>query len=301
MIENWEFAPVLRVSIERSGLSLAEICQRLRSFGHVLSPAALSTWQSGRRQPDPVRSLGILAALEGVLDQPPDALLDLLRSSRPRGRSLRHTEIADFLPEPGPLRRAYSELGFASASSFPHERFVHQSLILDAASPVQVVTFQIMVRALLEGPCRFPAVQQFELTEPNVEPQVVPLEGCSVGQRMVWPQERTYGTEILIDRHLESGQQAFFSYQIRFPVAAREINVVNYALPRRSQDFMVEAEFRGLLPQRCERIWIVDGRRGGQEESTPIRLGAGHRLQAAESGFWPGMLGLRWQWPDDEA
>lgn len=64
---------------------------------------------------------------------------------------------------------------------------------------------------------------------------------------------------------------------------------------------MVEAEFRGLLPQRCEQIWIVGGGQGGQEESASIRLGAGHRLQAAESGFGPGMLGLRWQWPDDGA
>src|SRR5699024_1780950 len=94
-----------------------------------ISPAALSTWQSGRRQPDPVRSLEVLAGLETVLDLSPDALQDLLRKPRPRGRSLRHTEIADFLPEPGPLRTAFSELGFTSAHSFPHERFVHLSLL----------------------------------------------------------------------------------------------------------------------------------------------------------------------------
>src|SRR5690625_6555183 len=41
----------------------------------------------------------LFRSLETVLDLSPDALQDLLREPRPRGRSLRHTEIADFLPE----------------------------------------------------------------------------------------------------------------------------------------------------------------------------------------------------------
>lgn len=296
MTGNDQFARSLRATIERSGLSLAEISHRLRSFGHVISPAALSTWQSGRRQPDPVRSLEVLAGLETVLDLSPDALQDLLREPRPRGRSLRHTEIADFLPEPGPLRTAFSELGFTSAHSFPHERFVHLSLLADSSRPMQVVTFQVMVRALEDGPCRVPAVQQAGEEEPNEQPEVVALEGCTVGRRLAWPEDRTYGTEILVSRYLEAGQQAFFSYRIHFPMPARNVTVVTYALSRRAQDFMVEAEFRGERPQRCEQFRIVDG---GQEESEPVRWGAGNRIQTAESGFGPGKLGLRWQWPEE--
>lgn len=296
MGENGAFAPALRAIIEHSGFSLAEISQRMRSLGHVVSPAALSTWQSGRRQPDPVRSLGLLAGLETVLNQPPDSLLDLLRSPRPRGRSLRHTEVADFLPGSAAFRRAYSELGFSTPSSFPHERFVHESLIVDASRPVQVVTFQIMVRALEEGPCRFPSVQHFTPDEPNIEPEVIAREGCTVGRRLAWPEARTYASEILIERYLEPGQQAFFSFEIHFHASFRDVTMVNYALPRRSRDFMIEAKFGGpLRPEHCERIWLVDD---GHEQTRPAQLGADNRIQTAESGFGPGMLGLRWQWPD---
>lgn len=299
MAEDDEFAASLRTAIERSGMSLTEITHRLRSFGHVVTPAALSTWQQGRRKPDPVRSFEILASLETVLDQPPDALLELARAPHPRGRAMRHTEVAAFVPDSEPLRRAYAELGFIAESSFPHERFVHELLVIDSESSVQVLTFQIMVRALVDGPCRFPAAQQFTPEEPNVEPRIVPLEGCSVARRLAWPEDRTYATELLINPYLEAGQQAFFSFQIHFRAEARDVLEVNYALPRRSQDFMVEAEFRGpLRPVDCEQYRHTGG---GREESAPVRLHRGALLQAAVSGFGPGMLGLRWRWPEDRA
>lgn len=296
MAEDEGIAAALRSAIARSGLSLTEITHRLRSVGHVVSPAALSAWQQGRRKPDPVRSLGILASLETVLDQPPDALLELARAPRPRGRSLRHTEVAAFVPDSEPLRRAYAELDFTTVASFPHERFVHVSLVLDGESSVQVVTFQVMVRALVDGVCRIPAAQQFTSEEPNVEPRVIPLEGCSVGRRLAWPEDRTYATELVVNRYLEVGQQAFFSFQVHFRSEARGIRDVNYAVPRRAPDFMVEARFRGpLVPVDCEQFRRADGDR---EDSAPVRLNRDRLLQAAASDFGPGMLGLRWQWPE---
>src|SRR5699024_6683380 len=176
-------------------LALAEISQRLRGRGRPVSPASLSYWQSGRSRPAGATSLGALAALEEVLGAPPDALLNLVQSPRPRGRAMRHAEISEFIPESAPIRDALAELGFASTESAPHERFIHERMVVDSRRSVQVATFRLMVRALRDGSCGVPTVHQLAPDEPNIAPLVTPLDGCHLGQSLAWPDRRTYGSQ----------------------------------------------------------------------------------------------------------
>ncbi|WP_262414467.1 hypothetical protein [Streptomyces sp. ST1015] len=68
------FHEELRAAIAASGLSLDRIHERLRLRGVPVSAATLSSWQSGRHQPERRRSLSALAVLEDVLSLPPASL-----------------------------------------------------------------------------------------------------------------------------------------------------------------------------------------------------------------------------------
>src|SRR3954470_12026440 len=83
-----QFAEALRSAIRSSGLSLDRIQARLRARGTPVSIAALSYWQSGKRQPERNDSLTALAELETILKLPAGSLLALLPPPRPRGKQV---------------------------------------------------------------------------------------------------------------------------------------------------------------------------------------------------------------------
>ena len=293
-----EFSSALRSAIGRSGLSLGQISHQLRSRGRPVSVSSISHWQSGRSRPDGPQSLGALAAMEEILGEAPGNLMNRVGPPRQRGRAAQHSEISDFVPASDEVRDALATLGFTAPEDYPHERFVHQLSVIDGTASVQTTTSRIMVRALREGKGRLPAVQVLDENEPNVPPRVIPLEGCSIGRTLAWPERRTYGTEILIDGHLEAGQQAVLAYRMEMTAEEKSVRGMFYTVPRRAHDIMLEIEFRGPgPPQGCERY-----RRNADGESVlPVRLDANDRIQVAESSFGPGLLGLRWGWEDDEA
>lgn len=294
MVGSDEFAVALRTAIGHSGMSLSEIAQRLRGRGRGVSVASLSHWQSGRSLPESPNSLGALAALEELLGQSPDDLMGLLRAPRPRGRAMQHAEITDFIPESVPIRDALEELGFGAPETRPHERFVHERLVVDSSRSWQVATFLTMVRALEDGPCRLPSVTQLAPDEPNLAPEVTALSGCTLGRRLAWPDRRTYATEIVVDGAMEAGQQAVLGFQVAYRAASPFMTEATYAVPRRAHDLMIEVEFRGPeMPIHCERYQ----RTAAGEVSAGVRRDLVDRIQVAESGFGPGMLGLRWEWP----
>src|SRR5699024_10903803 len=144
--------------------------------------------------------------------------------------------------------------------------------------------------------CRLPAVYVLEPTEPNVAPHFVPLEGCSIGRRVVWPEQRAYGVELRVDGRLDAGQVVSFAYRVELSAQATDMTAVVYSLPRRANDVLIEAEFRGdRRPVDCRRYQRTEA----GETTAAVRLDRRDRLQVSEARFGPGTLGLRWAWEDD--
>ncbi|MDX3593375.1 helix-turn-helix transcriptional regulator [Streptomyces sp. ID03-2B] len=81
------FPGVLREALNRRGLSLERVSERLRVRGITISQATLSSWQRGRSQPERARSLRAVEVLEEILELPAGALRSLLGPRRPRGRT----------------------------------------------------------------------------------------------------------------------------------------------------------------------------------------------------------------------
>ncbi|MGP5921029.1 helix-turn-helix domain-containing protein [Brachybacterium alimentarium] len=297
--DEGEFARTLRAEIERSGLSLTQISQRLRARGRTVSVATLSNWQSARSIPGSESSLGVVAALEDLLGFAPDSFADLIGSPRLTGRAVRGTRFVGRRGSKEVFRDALTALGFGSSERYAHERVFHQLAIIDSSQDIQQFTSRITVRALESGVCRLPAVHVLDESEPNVAPNYVALEGCTVGRQVAWPERRTYGVEFLIDGILNAGQVASFAYRVEMHAKARDVAGTFYSLARRAHDVLLEAEFRGaekpLYYERYRRTEVA-------ESVVPVRLDQRDRVQLVESRFGPGSFGLRWVWgdPDDD-
>lgn len=287
------FAEVLRAAIEHSGLSLTVISQRLRARHRPVSVATLSNWQSGRSLPGGEQSLGVVAALEEMLGRPPDSLADLVGAPRMRGRAVQATSFPGRRTSREVFRDALVELGFATPQQYAHERVVQQLAVIDSTSDVQRFDSRVTVRALETGICRLPAVHVLSPGEPNIAPQYIPLEGCSVGKRVVWPERRAYGVELRLDGHLDAGQVATFAYRVEMAAQATDLTAAMYSVPRRANDVLLEVEFRGdRRPMDCERFRRTEA----GESVTAVRLDRRDRLQISEARFGPGTFGLRWAW-----
>jgi transcriptional regulator with XRE-family HTH domain len=291
------FARELRAAIERSGLSLTVISQRLRARHRPVSVATLSNWQSGRSLPGGEQSLGVVAALEELLGRPPDSLADLVGAPRLRGRGAQPTSFLGRRNSKEVFREALQELGFTSAQEYAHERVFHQFVAIDSTREVQRFDSRLTVRALESGVCRLPAVHVLDPSEPNVAPEYTALEGCSIGRRVVWPERRAYGVELLVDGSFDAGQVATFSYRVDMRAEATDLTGALYSLPRRANDVLIEVEFRGdRRPVGYERYRRTEA----GESITPVRLDRRERLQLSEARFGPGTLGLRWSWGDED-
>src|SRR5699024_10966850 len=130
----------------------------------------------------------------------------------------------------------------------------------------------------------------------NVAPHFVPLEGCSIGRRVVWPEQRVYGVELRVDGRLDAGQVVSFAYRVELSAQATDMTAVVYSLPRRANDVLIEAEFRGdRRPVDCQRYQRTEA----GETTAAVRLDRRDRLQVSAARFGPGRLGLRWAWEDD--
>ena len=221
--EHERFAPELRAAIERSGLTLTAISQRLRARNRPVSVATLSNWQSGRSLPGGGQSLGVVAALEELLGRPPDSLADLVGGPRLQGRAVQEVSFVGRPTSREVFREALEELGFAGAQEYAHERVIHQLAIIDSTQSVQRIEHRMMVRALESGICRLPAVHVLGATEPNIAPRYIPTEGCTIGRRVAWPRRRAYGVEFLLDGRLDAGQVATFAYRVEMHAAATDV------------------------------------------------------------------------------
>lgn len=294
--EDEKFATELRRAIEQSGLTLTAISQRLRARHRPVSVATLSNWQSGRSLPGGEQSLGVVAALEELLGHPPDSLADLVGGPRLRGRTVRPTSFLGHRSSRQVFHDALRELGFSSPQQYAHERVMHQLATIDSSRSVQTVDFRVLVRTLESGVCRLPAVYVLESTEPNIAPRFVPIDGCSIGRRVVWPEQRVYGVELQVDGRLDAGQVASFAYRVELSARATDMKALVYSLPRRANDVLIEVEFRGdRRPVDCERYQRTEA----GESTTAVRLDHRDRLQVSEARYGPGTLGLRWAWEEE--
>ncbi|MDO5662732.1 MAG: hypothetical protein Q4G40_08560 [Brachybacterium sp.] len=292
-----QFSSALRDAISRSGLTLSRLRDRLAHHGVVVSVASLSSWQSGHRHPERESSLDAVAALEDILGEEPGSLQGLLGPARVSKRPLNKDDLDLWVPRQGGAREALVALGFTRSEDLPHEIFVHEFVQVDLVTGDLTITMQIMVRALQDGPCRFPSIHVFDEPGPVVEPSFTPIYGCEIDARLHLPHKRTFGAAVCVDGPMEAGQLAMFSFRIDLVTDPMTVDAIEYAVLRRARDVFLEVEFTGTR-HGVDAVRYLHERKERQE--SPVRLDVRNRIQNSASSFGPGRVGLRWGWPTME-
>lgn len=77
------FAERLGQAIDRSGLSVTRISERLARQGKRCSPTTLNSWRQGRSSPKRGESMKVVALLEDILRVPPGYLKQAVEQHSP--------------------------------------------------------------------------------------------------------------------------------------------------------------------------------------------------------------------------
>jgi len=128
MGDDEDFAEALRAAIEKRGVTLQWLHDRLRGLGRPVSVATLSYWRSGRSRPEHQTSLDALELLEELLRLPPGHLESRLGPPR-RGRPIGpNSPLAQIDPR---LRDALASIGYPEDFTGVREVSAHLTFDVD--------------------------------------------------------------------------------------------------------------------------------------------------------------------------
>ncbi|GAA1230527.1 hypothetical protein GCM10009665_21150 [Kitasatospora nipponensis] len=287
------FPAALRVAIQASGLGLERICYRLRSRGTPVSLGSLSSWQSGRHQPESAASLEAIAVLEEILGVESGALAALLGPPRRRGRRA----------VVGPLLERAAFLGDATSVLDELRKFdmhgdelllrlsMHNRLRIGRNRRIRSLWSRTVLRASADGPRGLVVVYT---AEPAGAIVVRPLRGCTIGRTVVDRRAGFIVAELLFGHALRLGDTVVLEHAVDFPAPFPQEQQWEVWLRNPVREYVLEVEFtRPVLPARCVRF------------TSPGTDPAVERVVALDEysracGVWqdldPGRLGIRWEW-----
>jgi hypothetical protein len=280
-------------ALEQRGVTLAWLHERLVERGHPVSSAALSYWRSGRSQPERGTSRDALAEIERLLWVEPGRLLDRLGPSRRPGPRPGESAMSDLFDEAPAMQAALHELGFESLYDELVEQLRHITVDLDAQGRATVIQVRAVMVARRDGARRTPLI--VTLDDHGEMPVFVPVAGCTFGKSCFDVTDGVFAVELLMDRELRKDESALYELRVELPTPSEDRFFDHYAA-RRLAELLIWVRFHGdRPPERVERFRRV----GEREEAELIDLGGGAGAHALARGFGPGLLGLRWAFPED--
>lgn len=288
------FQHVLSSAIDKSGLTLTEIRRRLDTYHHAtISLAALSQWRAGKRQPHSTASLSVVEALETVLELPPNALGDLvnvpLRSGRRIGRT--NTEHTPVFPKS--MDGILAELGLLGRQEFDEVSVRLDSVVDDH---VHSVVCQQILRANRPNAQRIGVPAQADVSG-NVS-RLTPLTGCTVRRMVQRPEDGLAAYEIATLAPVQRGATAVIEYRVDFPryEPGGESDWLGYAVTGRVAQALLTVRFNGPRMPTAAQAFTTDAA-GADLTNTPQAI-HDEGLHNIVHDFGPGLVGLRWWWPD---
>lgn len=280
------FAHELRLAIDRRGLGLERIRERLEQRGVSVSVATLSYWQSGRSLPGRKASIAALPHLEDVLALEPGHLRRALPLSRDRPRRGTVPGLDTLWPEPPQLEvlrcldtRWDTEL----------DRVVlHDILRLGADCRQVSLTVRQVLRARSDGPDRRVVLHcHDDRTAPPAE--IRALQGCEVGRIVRSEEHGTTAAELLFHAPLGRGDTVIVEYEAISPAPGPLESSYSRRLRMPMREYLLQVEFDPrALP--LDTVAFTEGR------ETAISLDPAHRAHLAHTDVTPGMTGMRWSW-----
>ncbi|MFC7615132.1 XRE family transcriptional regulator [Actinokineospora soli] len=252
------FPAALRAAIERRGISLDRLRERLRVMGTPVSTATLSYWQSGRTQPERSVSLAALGNIEHIVGVPPGALATLLDPPKPRGRArTRQTVLGtEFFPDVAPLERLLA--GFDLSQDAHLTRLSgHDRIRVDAGRGVDRRISRQVLRAEADDIDRLVVIDQMDL--PCSRPRLRAVRNCALGRVEVDLAAGLVAAELLFSRPLARNETILIEHSLEFPSPRRRRTTSAAAAPR--PRVPGRGAVRPAPPARARRALLGAGRR----------------------------------------
>ena len=295
LLRTGPFPEALRAAITARGLSLVRIQDRLRRRGSTVSPATLSSWQSGRNRPERPSSLAALAALEDVLRLPQGALAALLGPPRPRGRRLPDAArpgIADVWPGRGDVTDALARVDTRWDGSLTRLS-CHTRLDLDAAGRERAMWSRQVLRAECDGPDRWVTV--YRVGRPGPPPRVNAAGTCRTGRVVEVPESGLVVAELLFGRPLLRGETVIVEYALGHCAPLPFSTHIESTLHVPVREYVLEVQFDpAAVPASCHSYRSADLDSRPQERLLRVDPSGSAHAVALTAG--PCRFGIRWAW-----
>ncbi|MCA0435092.1 MAG: helix-turn-helix domain-containing protein [Actinobacteria bacterium] len=287
-----EFADALREAIEARGLSLERVRVHLLSYGHDVSVATLSYWQTGRSLPVRRASLQALGALEAILQVPRGSLAAKLPSQHGRRTEATATPLPTRHQTTTGLGRIAARMGIGFNDGFTivsHE----QTVTIGADREFVGAAMDVVIQATRDGLDRLLVGLQSDV--PGVLIDVVPVAGCRIGQTAAVLNETVTVVEVLLDQPLRTGEPYRYRILAHYDTPGTVVRDWRWLFFWPVRTASMTLCFTGT--DRPEvRLYV-----GPQVADPPLRPVAlpGREITVARQDFGPGVIDLRWAWPDD--
>ncbi|GAB3874823.1 hypothetical protein ACFQ1S_07235 [Kibdelosporangium lantanae] len=295
-----QFAEALRSAIRSSGLSLDRIQARLRARGTPVSIAALSYWQSGKRQPERNDSLTALAELETILKLPAGSLLALLPPPRPRGKQAapdkQVTETVRFQRDV--LLGLLTALGVPNALEQEQQLTLvglHDRCQLGDDGGQQSITTRAVFEARTDGQDRWLLI--YNSDDPGVgAPTLTTVRNCHLGRQEVDSANGLMVAELLFDQPIRRGDTYLIEYSLEnagppYPICNRT-HWREFRRPIR--EYLLEVHFSSAnVPIRCQQFAKQSGTKHPRVRN--LSLDTRRSVHAVAIDFGPGLFGIEWE------
>lgn len=298
LLRTGPFHLALRAAIDRSGLTLERLRERLDRRGIHVSLASLSYWRLGRSRPERPDSLRAVNAIEGILGLPRHSLQSLLGPPRPRGRWVAREAAGrryGTMLEPAQSLAETVEALVGPSDAKLRAWHLDEAVLVDRHGVLRQIRARQVVRAVADSPDRHLAVYCGEPGVDAVEIGIAAVENCRLGRVRRHPHAPVIAAELLFDRALRAGQTHLLEYKVTVADGARA-HEYRRAFRYPADGYTLSVRFNGRrLPVRCT------GFRHRGEDSTPmsdeeLSMGAGHLVHVTARDVQPGVVGIAWDW-----
>ena len=292
-----EFSRALRAAIEKRGITLERLCDRLRRLETPVSTATLSYWQSGRTRPERPASLEALRNLEAIVGVPSGDLAALLEPPKPRGRVASRPRPAvvgsAFFPEAETVEHLLRGLDLSHDGGLTRLSG-HDRIHVGADQSQDVRWTRQVLRAEEHGIDRIVVIHEADFPCGDV-PDLRAVRNCRVGRVHADKRQGLVAAELVFPRALARHETILIEHEVTEP-SPRPSFVFERRCRTPVREFLMEVRFDPrALPARCVRYSVLDG----VEKSRPVELDEDRTAHHVVLDFGPGQFGVRWEWPPD--
>jgi len=298
LLRTGPFHEALRAAVERSGLTLERLRDRLDRRGIHVSLSTLSYWRLGRSRPERADSLRAVQAIETILGLPRRSLEALLGPPRPRGRWVaRQRQARRYGRMLEPAQSLAETVEALVGPSDDDLRLWSQddAVAVDEAGVIRRIHTRQVLRAVDGHPDRHVAVY---CGDPGTSPASITAEAvanCRLGRVRRHPRAPVIAVELLFDHPLPTGRTHLLEYcftvaegtrahdyrrAFRYPVGAYVLSV-QFTEPQ--------------LPVRCFGLSQL-GAEGVLTQEEDLDLPPGRMVHLTARDVQPGVLGIGWEW-----